>query len=97
VIDNSTSSIQIELKEFFEALDAQYRLHEDPLFQKMLSKIDKEVDLFWAKGKDYLLEYLKKQDLYYDPKEIIRDITKEFPEDIIKFPSKVQAIFLGQK
>jgi len=96
VIDNTNMPIETELKMVYDSLNEQYKIGDEPEFKKGYAKIDKEVDLFWKKGKKGLLETLKKKDLYYSPEKVILEITQQFPEDIITFPPEVQKVFLGK-
>ena len=57
--------------------------------------IDEEVKDFALIGKDAYKEKLIKSKIITSPEEIIKDITKYFPEDVAEFPEKIQKIFLG--
>jgi cytidylate kinase len=97
VIDNTIMTLENELKMSILALNEYHKFSGTLDLEKFNQKIDTEVAKFWKEGKKSFKERLAKKGLYMKPEEILAEITQEFPEDVIKFPPEVQAIFLGKK
>jgi hypothetical protein len=53
------------------------------------------ISIFNEKGKSGLMDALKEKGLFVDPRQIMREISASFPEDLQSFPHKLKDLFLG--
>lgn len=97
VIDNTNMSLETELKQTIEALNEYHKFSDTFDINKTYAKIDSEVAKFWKEGKKSFKKRLMAKKLYVSPQDILHEITKEFPEDVVKFPQEIQNVFLGIK
>lgn len=95
VIDNTHVSIEAEVKMVIEELRNIPHFKTSFDLDEISTHIDEEVKDFALIGKDAYKEKLIKSKIITSPEEIIKDITKYFPEDVAEFPEKIQKIFLG--
>lgn len=99
VIDNSYISINTEIKTIFETLKnwVAFNTINDDEWEIFLKRMNKYIEIFNKKGKNGLIDELKRKELYLDSKDILLDITSIFPEDISSFPENIKNIFLNLK
>lgn len=96
VIDNTNMSLENEMQTILNALKAYPQLKENFNWEKINSRIEQEVKKFWNQGKEKFRARLKAEGLYVNPGDMLLEITKIFPEDVLQLSPKLQAIFLGQ-
>lgn len=95
VIDNTHVSIEAEVKMVIEELKKIPHFRNSFNLDEVTFKVDEEVKKFALIGKDAYKDNLQKAKIITPPEEIIKDMTKYFPEDVAEFPEKIQKIFLG--
>lgn len=97
LFDNSNMALNNEVKQIVLAFKEylQYKSIPETYWTEIESKIDYYVDLYNKKGKSYLNELLEKENLGSNAKEIMLEITRQFPEDIETFSQSIKNLFLG--
>ncbi len=95
--DNTNMPLDIELRQILDELRKYnyFTYVENNKWQIIYDKINPLVELFLKQGKTVLINNLKKKNLYIEPKLIMQDIAKTFPEDITQYPENIKNIFLG--
>ena len=95
VIDNTNVTLKTEVELVIESLSTIEHIKDQFNFEKILSKVDYEISDFSVTDKNIYKEKLKKLGLIISPQDIIKDMTKTFPEDITEYPENIRNIFLG--
>lgn len=95
VLDNTHVSIESEVKMVIDELRLIPHFKTSFNLDEISTRVNEEVKDFALIGKDAYKEKLIKSNFITSPEEIIKDITKYFPEDVAEFPEKIQKIFLG--
>jgi cytidylate kinase len=95
VLNNSNMSIASELKIIIDAIKeyGSFSICSNDYFKNIYNKGIQMIDLFNNKGREAVLNKLKKSGLFFTPKDIIRDISITYPEEVSQFPDHIKKIF----
>jgi len=97
VFDNSDLGLYEELVLVFDTLQEIPGFKEMHDWDKLHKTAKKEVDMFTAKGKDNLRIRMGRKKLIVSADKIMREIVKQFPEDVENYPKEIQNVLLGQR
>lgn len=96
VIDNSHLNLESEVRMVLEQILATPHLKGIIDLGSIYTQMEQEVKEFSMLGKDNYKKILKDNKQVLEAEEIIQEVSKTFPEDLVEFPEKISNIFMGR-
>ena len=90
-LDNSKLSISEELKLIYIELFKNNSIDED-LMKRLMNNSDQDEKQYWEKGKEKLVEELKKNNQVMSIPDILKDMKTVLPGEFEKLPEKIAQI-----
>lgn len=91
IIDNSLKNIEEELKIIYVDLFQRNVITKKEM-NSLIDTAEGDEKAFWENGKNWYLDYLKANNLYFAIPDIINEIKQNYPAEIAAFPPKLKSV-----